>query len=159
MDAGWRFLMWIFARSFDAYCFLCRPNVRGVYVAVWCSEKILLVENSYRAGFSFPSGGIKRGEDSLKAARRELAEEVGLDIGAEAIVPAFDAVIHHRNMRDKVAAFEVILDYPPRLVLDRREVVAARFVSVQDARRLNLSKVVREYLRRHSGGDAVAALE
>jgi 8-oxo-dGTP pyrophosphatase MutT (NUDIX family) len=149
--------MRIFARSFDAYCFFCRPSVRGVYVAVWCRQKILLVEHSYRGEFSFPSGGIKSGENTLQAARRELNEEVGLDIDAEAMVPVFDAVIHHRNMRDKVAAFEVFLDYLPNLVLDRREVVAARFVSEQDARRLNSSKVVQEYLNRRGDCNSVTA--
>jgi len=41
---------------------------------------LLLVRQSYRANWTCPGGLLQRGEDPAHAARREAAEEVGLDV-------------------------------------------------------------------------------
>lgn len=41
---------------------------------------ILLIRNSYRAGWGFPGGFLKRGESPDDAARRETREEIGVDV-------------------------------------------------------------------------------
>lgn len=41
---------------------------------------LLLVRNSYRKGWGFPGGFLKRGEAPADAARRETREEVGVDV-------------------------------------------------------------------------------
>jgi ADP-ribose pyrophosphatase YjhB (NUDIX family) len=51
--------------------------------------KILLVRLTYREGWGLPGGLIKRREDVAVCARREVGEEVGLDVellGAPAVV-------------------------------------------------------------------------
>jgi len=144
----WRRGLLIAFRLFEVYCLLFRPVVRGVYVAVWYDKKLLLVENSYRSKFYFPSGGVKGKERPLEAAQRELSEEVGLEATPGQFAIAFEVQVDHDNMRDRVTTFEVHLDAQPSLVIDRREVIAARFVSVADALELDLATVVREYLSR-----------
>ena len=49
--------------------------------------ELLLIRNSYgrRHLFVLPGGGIKRGESPEAAARREVKEEVGLDVPALAL--------------------------------------------------------------------------
>jgi ADP-ribose pyrophosphatase YjhB (NUDIX family) len=44
---------------------------------------LLLVRQAYRANWTFPGGLLQRGEEPADAARREAAEEVGLDIEVE----------------------------------------------------------------------------
>ena len=56
-------------------------------------------------------------------------------------------------MMDMVTAFEVTLESDSGLALDRREVVAARFVTEADALKLNTAPVVREYLAQRSQVD------
>jgi 8-oxo-dGTP diphosphatase len=130
------------------YCFLIQPQVRGVYVAVWYDGQLLLVENSYRRQLYFPSGGVRSGERPLEAARRELKEEVGIDLPPERFSLAFEMHLHHNNMRDRVSTYEVVLQEPPALAIDRREVVTAEFISASEAGRLDLAAVVREYVNR-----------
>lgn len=59
-----------------------RPDVRGAMIAVFDSEgRVLLVRHTYgdRRRWELPGGWAHAGEEPLIAARRELAEEVGLD--------------------------------------------------------------------------------
>lgn len=58
-------------------CFF-RPNRRGVKVVIFFRNKCLLVKNTYRDGWTFPGGGVKKNESSRQAAIREVCEEVGI---------------------------------------------------------------------------------
>lgn len=51
---------------------------RGVKVVVLYKNRILLIKNSYRDGWTLPGGGVKRNETPIQAAIREVKEEVGL---------------------------------------------------------------------------------
>jgi len=42
-------------------------------------DEIALVQNGFSAFWGFPKGHIDEGEDALTAAKREIAEETGLD--------------------------------------------------------------------------------
>lgn len=41
---------------------------------------VLLVRNSYKKGWGFPGGFLKRGESPFDAAHRETHEEIGVDV-------------------------------------------------------------------------------
>jgi 8-oxo-dGTP pyrophosphatase MutT (NUDIX family) len=45
--------------------------------------RILLVRHTYRKGWYFPGGGVKRRETLVDAVKRELREEVGVTLLAE----------------------------------------------------------------------------
>lgn len=51
---------------------------RGVKVIILHKNRILLIKNSYRDGWTLPGGGVKRSEIPIQAAIREVKEEVGL---------------------------------------------------------------------------------
>jgi ADP-ribose pyrophosphatase YjhB (NUDIX family) len=115
-----------------AWWFVRRPNVEGAYVAVWWDDRLLLIRNSYKPGETVPCGGVQRGESPRAAARRELAEEVGIAVPEERFLPAFHALIDFEFTHDHCHFFEVRLDVEPGLAIDRREVVWAGFVSAAE---------------------------
>jgi ADP-ribose pyrophosphatase YjhB (NUDIX family) len=60
-------------------CFLLRPHTQGVKCVITCNDKFLLVRPAYaHRRFTFPGGGVKRGEKAVEAAVRELFEETGV---------------------------------------------------------------------------------
>lgn len=61
---------------------LRRPRIHGCRVLALDDEgRVLLVRHSYGSGdWMTPGGGLRRGEDPLLAAARELGEEVGCAI-------------------------------------------------------------------------------
>jgi 8-oxo-dGTP pyrophosphatase MutT (NUDIX family) len=64
-----------------SYWFIRRAELHGVKCALTDQDRILLVRHTYGPrGWDFPGGGIKRGEQPLGAARREIEEELGLRI-------------------------------------------------------------------------------
>lgn len=57
---------------------LTTPQHEGAVVAIHVGPALLLVRCSYRVGWHLPGGSVRRGERPETAARRELAEEIGL---------------------------------------------------------------------------------
>lgn len=115
-------------------------------MAVHIGNSVLLVRSSYRSEWNFPGGSIHVGETPEVAARRELAEEVGL-------TPYRLGSVGHvcglwDGQRDRVHLFEMRLERLPQLQLDNREIVDARLASVSELGSLALTGPVTAYLRR-----------
>jgi len=106
---------------------LTRPRHEGVVVAVYVGPALLLVRSSYRRGWHLPGGGVRRGEMPETAARRELAEEIGLT--PSVLLPAGFTCGTWDGRRDRVHFFELRLVELPQLQLDNREVIGARLMS------------------------------
>lgn len=115
-------------------------------VAVYVGAALLLVRCSYRAGWQLPGGGVRRGEMPEAAARRELAEEIGL--AASALLPAGVTCGIWDGRRDRVHFFELRLVELPTLQLDNREIIAARLISPSELHSMLLTGAVAAYLGR-----------
>jgi ADP-ribose pyrophosphatase YjhB (NUDIX family) len=133
-DAAWRAGLRVAWLGLRTWWWIRRPRVDGAAVVVRQGGRILLVRNSYQPRLTLPGGHLRRGEDPAAAAARELREEVGLDVAPERLRPLLDRIFPHSGMRNRVVLFELPLEHEPRLALDRREVVDARFVSEAEAR-------------------------
>lgn len=115
-------------------------------MAVWHAGRVLLVGNSYRRPLSMPAGNLRRGESPLTAAVRELREEVGIAAAPERLRFVRE-VVHDTDWKeDHTHVFELELADPPRLAIDRREVVWASFLTPAEALARELSVPVRIYL-------------
>ena len=125
---------------------LTRPPYKGAVIAVYVGPQLLLVHSSYQTGWQLPGGGIRRGERPEQAARRELAEELGLV--APTLSVAGEADGHWDGRRDHVHFFELRLDQLPELRLDNREIIAAQLASPAELQKIDLSGPVTEYLGR-----------
>ncbi|MFT5224911.1 MAG: 8-oxo-dGTP diphosphatase [Polaribacter sp.] len=129
--------------------FFLRPKTRGSYVALWLDGRILLIRNSYKLVYTLPCGGVGRGETPLEAARRELLEEVGLDIAIEEFRQVWQQINLTEFKQDHITLFEVHLNAQPRLKPDGREVVWLGFRSLKGALAMPIFPPVREYLLQH----------
>ncbi len=127
-DRLWRLAYRLGFRAARLWWRLRRPAHDGAVVAVWLGGRVLAVQQSYRANPSWSGGGIRRGEEPREAARRELREELGLEVAPDDLVLAREMVVDWDFRRDHVRIFELHLRTGPVLRIDNREIVAARFV-------------------------------
>lgn len=105
------------------YWFIARPRTRGVKCVLTDEDRVLLVRHSYGSrGWDLPGGSVKSGEAPADAARREMQEELGVDIGSWHSLGQLDVVIDHR--RDRIYCFQAELR-SPALELDRGELTTA----------------------------------
>ena len=120
-------------------------------MAVYVGSGLLLVRTSYLIGWHFPGGGVRRGEMPEAAARRELAEEIGLT--ASALLPAGVTCGTWDGRRSRIHFFELHLLELPQLQLDNREVIAAQLISGDELHGMVLTGPTAAYLdeiRKHS---------
>ncbi len=47
------------------------------------ADRVLLVDPTYKPGWEFPGGVVERGEPPTRAAVREIAEELGIELGGD----------------------------------------------------------------------------
>lgn len=151
VDALWRAIFIVGYRAALLWWFVRRPEQQGAYVALWHGDKLLMIRNSYKSGDTVPCGGVGPGESALEAARRELFEEVGIEVALERLVPTELICFENEYKRDRAHFFELHCDARPELRIDRREVVAAEFVHRSELAARPLVPALRHYLERRHG--------
>ncbi len=120
--------------------FLARPPAVGVKCLLFDGDRVLLVRHTYGPSrWEVPGGSIKRGEAPLQAARREVAEELGLDIDGWRELGVVSGPNAHRYETLHCYAAEV---HSPQLTLARGEIAEARWFP-----RAELPPKVRRYAR------------
>lgn len=91
-----------------------RPVV-GIGVIVLRPQMALLIRRGRAPAegeWSLPGGAQELGETAEEAARRELAEETGLSVGALHLVGHFDSI--HRDADGRIRYHYTILDFAAR---------------------------------------------
>lgn len=146
-DAAFRLFYRLAFRLLRIWWALRRPARHGVVIAVWHAGRVLILRQSYRPGATFPGGGLEDGEDSERAAMRELREEVGLDLPPGRLRLAGDIRVWFERCDDHVRVFELVLEAEPPLAPDNREVVWAGFLPPGEALRdPAMPPYIRQYL-------------
>jgi 8-oxo-dGTP diphosphatase len=132
--------------SLVVFAFIFRPAVRGVNVAIWKNNKLLLVKNSYRKKYTLPGGYVRIGENPKTAAVRELNEEVGL-------ISYPNQLKHFRQYkftafykRETVDIYEMTVGNEAEIAIDNQEVVWAGFMPPEKALSRQLCIPAKKYL-------------
>jgi 8-oxo-dGTP pyrophosphatase MutT (NUDIX family) len=146
VNAGWRTVFRLGFPLARVWWRVRRPRHEAALVAIYVGAALLLLRSSYRTAWNFPGGTIQRHETPEAAARRELAEEIGL--AACPLLAAGDTCGNWEGRRTRVHFFELRLHQMPRLQLDNREIIAARLVSQDELSDMALTGAVAAYLSR-----------
>ena len=147
IDRLWQVTYWVGFRLARIWWWLRRPDHRGALVAIWFDGRILAVRQSYRTALSWPGGGVNRNEDPRDAARRELAEELGLAVSSADLLPVREMIVNWDFRRDHIYIFELYLLAEPVFKIDRREIVEAKFTEPRTLlAEKNLPPFIRSYL-------------
>lgn len=102
-----------------------KAPIAGVSVIVTnLTGDVLLLKHSYGPDvWSLPGGGLGRGEDPTDAARREVREELGMDLTRIEPIGTLEEVLSGSPHTAHI--FAGVCDRQPQP--DRREVIEARF--------------------------------
>jgi 8-oxo-dGTP pyrophosphatase MutT (NUDIX family) len=126
------------------------PTTNGALIALWHGGEVLLVRNSYVPYYSAPGGYLRRNEDPVAGAVRELREEVGIHARPEQLVLALDLTHPWEGKHDHVRIYNLELSERPELHIDHREVVEASWHKPENALALNvfppLKRVIQDKL-------------
>ncbi len=93
---------------------LFRPNTHGVKVMLFnASGQLVLIRNNYGRSdlFVLPGGGIKRREEPVQAARREIKEELGFEVENLAFLSRHSS--GSEGKRDTIDLFTARVDGEP----------------------------------------------
>ena len=128
-DMLWRTAYRLAYRVLRVWWWIRRPKQRGAYVAMWRGDDLLVIRNSYRTGVTVPCGNIDRRETPREAARRELAEEVGIHVPLEDLMFVCEIQVDFESKDDHAFFFELQrpADASIDVRIDRREVIWADF--------------------------------
>jgi 8-oxo-dGTP diphosphatase len=132
-----------------AWWFLRRPQTHGACVALWHGGEVLMVRTSYRDCYSLPGGFVGRHESTEQAARRELLEELGIDLQGRPLKLAWSGTLPFESRGDSVDIWEASVEQIPDLTVSGREIVWAGWLSPSDALMLRLLPHIAAYLVEH----------
>lgn len=157
VDRLWRVALWIAYRLQFVYWFVFRPSEPSAHVAVWWQGRLLIVFSSYKRHVSMPAGGLKRREEPIEAACRELREEVGIAVEQGSLREAGLFVSRQQFKEDRAYVYEIEFEQAPDVMIDGREVVGFEFAEPVDVLQMRTSHVLRSYLTQRDQGRDVDA--
>jgi 8-oxo-dGTP diphosphatase len=134
-------------RLMRTYWTLRHPKTHGALVALFNGGAVLLVKNSYVPYYSLPGGYVQASETGRDAALRELREEVNVSVAQSELVSLLDEWHDWEGKREHIEIFGVEIGERPVLRIDNREVVAADWLSLDEALKLELFPPLRRVLQ------------
>jgi len=93
------------------------PPACSLVVAEW-DQRVLIDFNVVRQQWELPGGSLEAGESAHEAAIRDLAEETGIRTERISLVARAEFTFGGGSTRHLAAAFAVILDSAPNLVVN-----------------------------------------
>ena len=108
------------------YWFVFRPRTSGAKCVIEHDGRWLMIRNSYGRGhWTFPGGRVNRREAPDVAAKREVAEEVGITLAQIRAIGEYYTDKQYK--RDTVYCFRAAIDAPD-VVIDPAEIAESMWV-------------------------------
>jgi ADP-ribose pyrophosphatase YjhB (NUDIX family) len=131
--------------SLKIYWFIFRPQTRGVLCLILSGDELLLVRHTYgHSAWTLSGGGFKKNETKEEAVKREVLEELGLNITPE-YIGEFTHNPEHKN--DTVFCFVArVKKQEPKI--DHLEIKEAKWWNINDLPKdhsRNLQRVIVMY--------------
>jgi ADP-ribose pyrophosphatase YjhB (NUDIX family) len=110
---------------------LTRSMTIGVRAMVTDDQgRVLLIRPSYLPGWTFPGGGLERGETAAEALARELHEEAAVTIKGEPKLFGFYS--NERDFRGDHVLLYVVREFEVGAFVPTLEIKEAQFFNLQD---------------------------
>ena len=136
----------IFYPSWPVLYFYLKFSKRA-RVVIACGDEVLVVKGWLGDGkWSLPGGGLHDKESPEQAARREVKEEVGVNLQAGQLSVLGEAEYHERGLRYSYYQLAANLADKPALHLQGREIVDAAWIPAQQLTAKNSEKATVETL-------------
>ncbi len=131
-----------------------RHPLPAVGAVVFKNDKVLLIQRGQppaQGQWAIPGGSVKLGETLEQAAEREIFEETGVVIQAQAPVYTFDTIV--KDDDDQVQFHYVIVDLMANYISGELhpgdDAVDARWVGADELAQLKVSPPTLELLQQH----------
>jgi|SRR5450755_1080627 ADP-ribose pyrophosphatase YjhB (NUDIX family) len=112
-------------RGLQLFWFVARPSKSGVKCVLTDGDRILLVRHTYgHRDWDLPGGALKRNEQPLSGARREMGEELAIGSAEWTALGELRGTVDRR--RDTVHCFQAKLA-APTITIDRGELATAKW--------------------------------
>ncbi len=145
-------LMRLVYRLATIYWWFTRPMIVGVRVLLIQNGQVILVRHTYQDHWYLPGGAVKKGEMPIEAARREVMEEVGAEVGEHLrLAGLFSNFIEHKS--DHIVLF-VCEQFEQGDRSDRWEIEACRSFDL-DALPVDVSPATARRIGEYSTGEGV----
>ena len=119
----------ILFKILGVYWHVFSPQTAGVRVMIINNGKVLLVKHSYRDGYYFPGGGIKKKEHLVDGAIREVFEETGIRVKNLKL----HGVYRKDNHSDtKLVYFTDTIDGGDKIKIDNKEIIHAEWFDLEN---------------------------
>lgn len=79
----------------------------GVKIILTYKGEVLLVKHTYGYKFTFPGGGLKKGESRDDAVKREVREELRISLTNPVYITSFVSTLYHK--KDKIHLYKAEL--------------------------------------------------
>lgn len=110
--------------------FFTRPKTKGVKCIIEYGDEWLMIRNTYGSRlWTFSGGGTKKDETALMAAKRELKEELDIEMKRAQGLGKF--VYKGESVESTVSVFKVFVD-DKNFRIDPSEVLEARWFKIQN---------------------------
>lgn len=132
-----------------AYWFIFRPSVSGAKIILTNGNDILFVKHTYGKKYTFPGGGIKRGESPEVAVKREVLEELGVSLGEVTPIKTFTDTGEFKKDTISVFTSEV---FSKEVDTNNLEIEEAKWSSLENPPRVGrvaweIMEIYRKYKR------------
>jgi len=130
-------------RCWQIFLRFSKIGTTGAQVLVTFDDQVLLIKTSYRPTYSLPGGYLGKLEDYASAACREVMEETGIVLDRSQLNEMLLFEQTHSGRLTSNMIFTCNINPKPLLTMDKREVVFARFVPIQEALSMQLDEIAR----------------